>query len=578
MASSILAIPDEICLRIAGLLDPRALLQFALTHHRALRCSQDLLRRHQTWDVKYQIVHDRSPLFVPKLLTEGLLDPRAGLWHLRRFESWGTRLNWGDWETFDVNSHDYSLGPADGPVERDDYTCLNASYYSNEILEAMEGVMQRQLFLSETETEKWMDGVRVGSDEVLKDLMMALAPNLHTVIFIAHSLDGYHPLSFLGQAISRIAESSPMPMWPPGFGSLTRISVASYTDLQHPHNNFYCPFSAIACLFRLPNLKDLILNVVGYQDSEEWELPASSSSIERLKLSCCETSQETLEKLVNACRRLKCLEVDRSLCTESLKYFLLSNSHIENTLERINGVSVDMWLKGKSDLYGYPNVPRPRDDRHESETQRTVWLVDDCLVKVDDGAARDDAFELENYLPFHFPLRRNTVEPTLWFQLRDLRDLDLPPKVKKLSFRMTHNRQPVREYFVKPSPQHQPAVARLLLQKIVELVEDPRYSSLKQICLFDLVGVPVHIDEWNDDDTVFVWDEDAYRKIVARSVDLHRPSRDGPLTREEEQTEKRIHREKHADPNVEILHDIHMTDPRIGHPFHAGKVFPIFES
>ena len=185
MASPILALPDELYLRIAGLLDPRALLQLALIHHRALRCSQDLLRFHRTWDVKYRIIHDRRPLFVPKLLTEGLLDPRAGLWHLRRFETWGTRLNWGDWDTLDVNSHDYGLGTAGGPVERDDNTHLKASYYSNEILEAMEEVMQTQLFLSETETEKWMDGVRVGSDEVLKGLMMALAPNLHTVIFIA---------------------------------------------------------------------------------------------------------------------------------------------------------------------------------------------------------------------------------------------------------------------------------------------------------------------------------------------------------------------------------------------------------
>ncbi|TVY32297.1 hypothetical protein LOCC1_G008825 [Lachnellula occidentalis] len=576
MATKNLAIPDELYLRIARVLDPHALLQFALTHKRALRCSQHLLRRHQTWDVQYRIIHDRSPLFVPKLLAEGLLDPRAGLWHVRRFESWGTRLSWGDWDTFDVNSRDYGLGMEGGPVERDDNTHLNAGYYSNKITEAMEEVMQTQLFLSETETEKWMDCVRAGSDEVLKGLMMALAPNLHTVLFIAHSLEG-HPLGFLGEAITKIAESSSTPTWPPGFESLTSISVASYTDLQHPHDNFYCRFSEIAPLFRLPHLKDLVLNVVGYPDSDEWELPTMISSIERLKLNCCEISQETLEKLVNTCRGLKCLEVDQFLCTERLEDFI-STSRVRDTLERINGVAVDMWFKGRHSHSRAPSFPRQRDDLDENDTQRAVSFRDDCLVKTDDGAGHDDAVELENYVPLQYPLRRNSEVPTLWFQLRDLRDLDLPLTIEKLVFEMTFNRQNVREYFVQPSPRHQPVLARLLLQKIAELVEDPRYSSLKQICLFDVVGVPVHIDEWNDDDTAFVWDEDAYRRIVARGVDLHRPSRDGALTREAEQTERRLHREKHADPNVEVLHDFHMTDPRIGHPLHAGKVFPIFGS
>lgn len=399
------------------------------------------------------------------------------------------------------------------------------------------------------------------------------------MISVRHTLDRYHPLKFLGQAISKIAESSPTPAWPPGFESLTSISVASYTDLQHPHDNFYCPFSAIAFLFRLPNLKDLVLNVVGYVDSEEWELPAHSSSIERLVLSCCEISQDTLKRLVNACRGLKCLEVDRFMCIESLDNFI-SSGHLKNTLERINGLPVDMWFegrKGHSGPAGYSPV-RLRDDRYENETRRSISLIDNCLVRIDNGAGRDDAFELENYIPFNYPLRRNTEEPTLWFQLRDLRELDLPPSIEKLFFKMTRSRQIVGDYYVEPSPQRQPVVARSLLQKIADLVEDPRYSSLQQICLFDVVGVPVHIDEWNDVDTAFTWDEDAYQRIVARGVDLHRPSRDGALTREEEQAERRIHSEKHADPNVEILKDIHMTDPRIGHPFHAGKVFPIFSS
>lgn len=84
-----------------------------------------------------------------------------------------------------MNSHDWTLGRDGGPVERDDNTHLDAGYYSNKTMKAMEEVMQTQLCLSATETETWMDCVRAGSDEVLKGLMIALAPNLHTAIFVA---------------------------------------------------------------------------------------------------------------------------------------------------------------------------------------------------------------------------------------------------------------------------------------------------------------------------------------------------------------------------------------------------------
>jgi hypothetical protein len=126
------------------------------------------------------------------------------------------------------------------------------------------------------------------------------------------------------------------------------------------------------------------------------------------------------------------------------------------------------------------------------------------------------------------------------------------------------------------SLRHQPRVAQLLLERITDFVEDPRYVRFRRICLFALVDIPVQIDEWNEDDTAFAWNEDAYRRIVAKGVDLYRPSKDGAFTREEKQSEKRAYNRKQGDPNIKRLFDIHMTDPRIGHPRHAGKIFPSF--
>lgn len=179
------SLPDEIFLRIASFLSPPSLLSFATTYQRALGCSQGLLTQHKEWHSQFRIIHDRAPLFVPTLLRPGLLDPQGKLWHVQRFESWGTRLEWSDWDTFDANKHDYELREDGGLVESDDHTELDGGYYSGGDGEAMEEVMQGRLYFTEEEAGKWMESIRGGSDEALKGLMIALAPNISTVIFVA---------------------------------------------------------------------------------------------------------------------------------------------------------------------------------------------------------------------------------------------------------------------------------------------------------------------------------------------------------------------------------------------------------
>lgn len=186
MATTTLSsLSDELFLRIVSFLTPPALLSFALSHRRALNCSQRLLTRHQEWDSQFRIIHDRAPLFIPTLLQLGLADPQGELWHVRRFESWGTRLNWSEWDTFDVNKNDGDLGEDGGPWESDDHTGLTGEYYDGEYGDAMEELMRDRLYFDEEETRRWMERIREGSDEVLKGLMIALAPNINTVIFVA---------------------------------------------------------------------------------------------------------------------------------------------------------------------------------------------------------------------------------------------------------------------------------------------------------------------------------------------------------------------------------------------------------
>ncbi|KUJ08647.1 uncharacterized protein LY89DRAFT_741500 [Mollisia scopiformis] len=559
-STTLSSLSDELFLRIISFLAPESLFSFATTHQRALNCSQRLLTQHQEWHLQFRIIHDRVPLSTPALLQRGMLDSQAEMWHLQRFESWGTRLEWSHWDTFDVNKYDHDLGGDGGLVETDDHTDLSEEYYNGGFGDRMEEVMKEQLYFDESEASKWMERIHAGSDEALKGLMIALAPSISTVIFVAHMppLEKY-PLKFLSKAISKVAASSPTPIWPPGFQSLTNISIASYTSLQHPHNNFYCPVSAIVPFFHLPALKALSLQVVGYpDDEEEWELPIGCSSIETLKLDCCEMSQETIEQLVLACRTLRWIEF---LVPRSLKNLLLHSS-AKDSLERINGQSFKQWLADDRYEFGY-----------SSGDERKFYFREDVMLRIDDGAERDDAFELENFMKFVYPPTLDEEQPTLWFVLQDLKNV-VPSGVEKVRFALRSNRNPLGTEAVNISLRHQPHISNLLQRKILELVEDPEYEMLKEVCLFDLVGVPTQIDEWNDDDSSFTWDENVYQQIVARGVDLHRPSQDGALTRELEQEEIRAHQCKHQPLGVDQKYFAHMTDPRIGLPRHAGRVFP----
>lgn len=68
----------------------------------------------------------------------------------------------------------------------DDNTHLDSGYYSPKTLEAVEMVMRTSLSMSSELTNKFMSRLRNGSDEIIKGLLLALAPNLHTAIFMGY--------------------------------------------------------------------------------------------------------------------------------------------------------------------------------------------------------------------------------------------------------------------------------------------------------------------------------------------------------------------------------------------------------
>ena len=212
-------------------------------------------------------------------------------------------------------------------IPKRDFTHLDASYYSDHDIRAIESVMRNQLYFEESLVDEWMNCIREGYDEPLKGILMALAPRLREGIFVAYpKASGYHlsrhPILFLFQAITSIVTSS-NPSWPPGFLALGKISVCSPTDLRHPHDMYYAPAKRVAPLFRLPNLRILMLCLLGYLDNgdQKANLEPASSSIEVLRFHCCSVSDESLLTMMRAARSLKIFQTQ--FCDDSLMDCLL---------------------------------------------------------------------------------------------------------------------------------------------------------------------------------------------------------------------------------------------------------------
>lgn len=136
-----------------------------------------------------------------------------------------------------------------------------------------------------------------------------------------------HPLTILSLSINHlIAPTTPAKIpWPPGLASLTTISVSKfldgdYEDFRHPHDAYYCPFSAIKPLFRLPSIKTLHISVAGYIEDEEGDddkttptcdLPPGCSSVENLTFYACDLDYDQLKTLIFSACNLKTLTIDK---------------------------------------------------------------------------------------------------------------------------------------------------------------------------------------------------------------------------------------------------------------------------
>ena len=182
MASSpLLSLPEELVAAITHAVQVPDLLLFALTCKEVHRIAKDRLATNAAYHEEYALQHDRLPLTAPELLRLAASSSDQA-WHFRAFEFWGARPDFSKWKSIIFN---YYSKDEDWPEPAEDHSGLDQSYYSDEELQAYKSLVQSRLRFTETEALHWVERIEQGDDEPIKGILMALAPRLDRVNFIA---------------------------------------------------------------------------------------------------------------------------------------------------------------------------------------------------------------------------------------------------------------------------------------------------------------------------------------------------------------------------------------------------------
>lgn len=91
----LLALPHELFLRVLHFIDPPTHLDIACTCKNLLNSSQAILARHREATKTYKCCSDEKISLFPSLCRDVAKDPFLA-WHIRSFDSWGTRELVGD--------------------------------------------------------------------------------------------------------------------------------------------------------------------------------------------------------------------------------------------------------------------------------------------------------------------------------------------------------------------------------------------------------------------------------------------------------------------------------------------------
>ncbi|KAK3673034.1 hypothetical protein LTR78_007145 [Recurvomyces mirabilis] len=469
--SLLTALPEELIVTISACIYVGDLLNFALTCKTTHRCAKEHLAVNATYAREWIVRHDRLPLTAPDLLRLATKHVDQ-IWHLRSLDFWTARARWDDWKTDEYDDPSGQDDP-DWPDPAQDCTDLDTSYFTEAEMNILKALLRDQLRLRDEEADLWTSRILDGNDEPLKCLLMANAPRLDRVNFIAIDMArsddelAEHPLTVLTLACSRI-KAAPHPAWPLGLQNLRQVSICTGSDLRHPHDAYYMQPRDVAPLFALPNIRVLNLQLLGYMDEEAFDLESCSSTVEDLAFTCCEISMQAFEKFVRAAKRLRRLGNDDLAYSAREVIDLVAESHA-GSIEEL--------------------VVRPRPTFHDfvrHQGKFTKLKLLDSLDISDSGPRQDTTSNIAG-------------GPTKFATY-------LPRTLEKLQLYGN------RVSGVMPS-----TLCADLLRAVAELAEDERFACLTKVCMYDTLPGP----EGEHDLDLSDWDDAAYQRICKRRIDIH---------------------------------------------------------
>ncbi|KAG8677419.1 hypothetical protein FPOAC2_03546 [Fusarium poae] len=246
-SASLLSLSPELIFQIVDHTNcPSTIFTLALTCSALHRQCQPALKQHHDAYNKYRITSDLSPETVLHLLRDG---PTAEIerWHVRELEIWGSREGWEDWRSWDPKLPG-SYGLAEEAPSR--------SALSAQELQTCTRKMTDWWERSEDQIDMLQRNLQGGRDSMLKMLLVASCPRLHSIRFAKRPNDCLAVLSWIAMAIEWCIHDK----WPPGFESLQNMAVGvSVGVLPDEDDGMFICCSDIEKVLRLPNLKNLYI-------------------------------------------------------------------------------------------------------------------------------------------------------------------------------------------------------------------------------------------------------------------------------------------------------------------------------
>jgi hypothetical protein len=309
----ILSLSTELILDIFDYLSPSSHLDLALSCSALYRRCEPVLGAHRAAHFKYRVTSDLHPETIIDLLKD---TPSAKLerWHVRELEFWGTRRDWQDWRSFDLEP-ETTDGYAGGSVTR--------GRFEEEEIDAYILKAHRLWDSSCDDFERARSDLEKGEDAFLKLLLIASCPRLHILRYVQRGWDAHRSLQCITKATkwSRSIDS-----WPPGFQSLRHIQVgistgsiltgSSVSEGEENHPNGV----EFAALLHIPNVESIYYNGLftnRYEDEEEdfdfddkYDFPDKTSSVKHFFLDgVADLSPEFLGSISGASKNLESMVI-----------------------------------------------------------------------------------------------------------------------------------------------------------------------------------------------------------------------------------------------------------------------------